>query len=628
MDNDICIFLGLHVEVVMGGLPVAEDIKKFKDNKVQIVVGSPGRLKHLIDAGHLNISTVRLLVLDEADKLMEKSFLPDIQYIYSALPQDKQVILSSATYPESCKEFINEFVQGAQHVCPNSDCVLLGVDQKVTHVKFNSNSVLQTTNRFKELLKIITTKQFKQCLIFCNYRARVEEVHKMLMKAKWPAEQLHGTQDQGDRLDALKTLQEYKCRILITTDVAARGIDASNVDLVINFEPPFEWQTYLHRIGRAGRFGSYGTAITILSKGEEEKKFMNLLTAVNLSINLTPLWTDAEIVVEKTLVSKDQDHPQLNGSNGHNSSELWKIICGEKNSSDSKNIEDFHELINSFQNSKTNKIESFSELIDSFKNKSLPDTTEIQYKCIKWPNLSTKQYLSGIKNKLGNTTQEINGHETGDKYANEKKESAKNIETKSSKELKNNTEGNTTNVPTCERNSIINHDKYSKNEENNLETLKSMETSNLNGKYHTENVFNNVNEFSYGVTQTSSSSSSEDFDIVNDKSFKCPSNSTYSVQHSQSKTSQVNRNRRKTSCTNYSNKDLDDVKSKSKCKTDSKARKFQSNTFANQSYATHSKVKFTKEYQYSNTYNEWYKNLKIKVKQIELAIYIDELSKL
>lgn len=290
------VFTGLQVEVVMGGLPVQDDIAKFKGKKVHILVGSPGRLRQLVQEKHINVASVRLLILDEADRLVDQSYLTDINYIFSSLPKQKQVIMSSATYPEKTKEAINKYLQGGQHICPDIDCILLGIDQRVTNVKHNVNIVKQTKYRFQELLKILSKKPFKQCLIFCNYQARVAEVGKMLKKEKWPAEHLYGQQDQTHRLHALKTLQEYGCRILVATDLAARGIDASNVDLVINFEPPLEWQTYLHRIGRAGRFGSYGTAVTILSEGKEENKFKTMLEEIRGSINLKKLW-DGEIFV-------------------------------------------------------------------------------------------------------------------------------------------------------------------------------------------------------------------------------------------------------------------------------------------------------------------------------------------
>ncbi|CAG9561277.1 unnamed protein product [Danaus chrysippus] len=387
-----CHYNGLRIEVVMGGLPVQDDIEKFKNNKVHVVVGSPGRLKHLIHDKHINVLGVRLFVLDEADKLMEKSFLPDIKYIHMVLPKQKQVILSSATYPDEIKEFIGQFVHDPQHLCPNNNCVLLGVEQKITTVKYNSNIIRQTEFRFQQLLKILTKKQFKQCLVFCNYQARVGEVHKLLTKAKWPSEQLYGNQDQMDRLDAIKTLQEYKCRILISTDLAARGIDASNVDLVVNFEPPYEWQTYLHRIGRAGRFGSYGMAVTILSEGMEYKKFLNLLDSMKLG-KLDYFWDDNVINDNnENLKCSENIIRESTKCNNGNYKELWNILCGddEVTNGEQEKVESFDELLNSLQNTKVescsnNEPESFRSLLDSFNNKPLSGDLDVKYKNITIP---------------------------------------------------------------------------------------------------------------------------------------------------------------------------------------------------------------------------------------------------
>lgn len=368
-------YKGLNVAVVMGGLPVKDDIKKFSEN-VHIVVGSPGRLRHLIQDKHVNLSAVRLFILDEADKLLEQSFLPDINYIFSVLPKQKQVIMSSATYSEEIKSFIGKYVKKSQHICPDSSSVLLGISQKVTIVPYNSNIVKQTQHRYTELKKILNSKQFKQCLIFCNYQVRVSELHRMLSRDKWPAEQLYGKQDQTHRLDALKTLQEYKCRILVSTDLAARGIDASNVDIVINFEPPSEWQTYLHRIGRAGRYGSYGTAISILSEGIEKKKFKKMLALTNIPFELHELWIDEQFNLTSTDVTTEKDEAPATIApnntileNGDKSKDmLWKALTTESIETQDihPEVPNFNELCDSFKLSNESTIETFPDLMQSF----------------------------------------------------------------------------------------------------------------------------------------------------------------------------------------------------------------------------------------------------------------------
>ncbi|XP_026738514.1 probable ATP-dependent RNA helicase DDX20 [Trichoplusia ni] len=354
----------LNVEVIIGGLPVQEDIVKFK-SPVQVVVATPGRLRHLIQAKHIDVSAVRLLILDEADKLMDKSFQTDINYIFKFLPKEKQVIMSSATYPEQLKTLMKLYVQNAQHICPDSTNILLGIKQFIITVKYNSNIVKQTQFRFEELLKILSKKHFKQCLIFCNYQVRVRDLCKMLTREKWPAEQLHGQQDQADRLDALKTLQEYKCRILVSTDLAARGIDASNVDLVINFEPPLEWQVYLHRIGRAGRFGSYGMAVTILSKGDEELKFKKVMSAIN--VDLRNFWDE-----EKNILNNAE----------HTTSEYSELFNKlTSNVQCDGVIENVEILRNTSAYPLESKIESFDELLSHFESHEFSSSLDLNIEC-------------------------------------------------------------------------------------------------------------------------------------------------------------------------------------------------------------------------------------------------------
>lgn len=404
MDNSskCSFFAGLQVEVVIGGLPVQDDIAKFQ-KKVHILVGSPGRLRQLVQEKYVSMSSVRLLVLDEADRLVDKSFVADINYIFSNLPHEKQVIMSSATFPEKTKESINKYLQSAQHICPDTDSILLGIDQRVTFVKHNINIVKQTKFRFEELLKILSKKPFKQCLIFCNYQTRVAEVGKMLKKEKWPAEQLYGQQNQTDRLEALKTLQDYGCRILVSTDLAARGIDASNVDLVVNFEPSFVWQTYLHRIGRAGRFGSYGVAVTILSDGLEENKFKTMLGEIKGSINLKKFWNDGMFVTDVNSNVTNSTQTELTPCKTANHKErifqkLWDTLTSPSKV-DSKEVENFETLC-SLKETKETGIKSFSDLLSSF-NVHEPNSNmneESPYQCLTQLDIPTAECYDIINN--------------------------------------------------------------------------------------------------------------------------------------------------------------------------------------------------------------------------------------
>ncbi|XP_063363686.1 uncharacterized protein LOC134652428 [Cydia amplana] len=577
-------YTGLTIEVVMGGLPVKEDITKFK-KKVHIVVGSPGRLHHLIRDNHINVSTVRLLVLDEADKLMEKSFRADIEYIFSALPLQKQIIFSSATFPEESKAFINEYVQVSQHVCPDSNSVLLGISQKVTAVKHNSNIIKQTQHRFEELHNILSKREFKQCLIFCNYQARVTDVYKMLKKAKWPAEKLYGQQEQLDRLEALKTLQEYKCRILIATDLAARGLDSSHVDLVVNFEMPHDWQTYLHRIGRAGRFGAYGVAVTIISH-QEETKFKELLKSMHFQLDIRNFWNDEEfkyneddsktpifIPLEHTmsLLNIDDDetpHKEI--------CEIWNTLVGETTCNDNA-IETFDMLCSSFLETK-DTISTFTDLLDSFQNNEeecIEDTNK--YQCLA-EKISIAKYKQHRKQ---NSCLQDNHVKTELEF-----------EATSSEEITQDY-----NEPKSEITRRLSNGTNNRN--------KKLENSQR--KSYPKRVY------------------SEEIQFESSQSKTCPKSDRYVPSRQNSHRKSYTKNEQYVSSEesddNGYNTASYDLK-KSQCNS--------ANIQYNTHYTRNNKPRRHNEhlYQLTDEYVQWYNTLKLRTQQIEMAVYLNEMSQL
>lgn len=272
-------FSGLKVEHFIGGLPVKEDTVKSKG--CHIAVGSPGRILHLITSGAINVQHVKLFVLDEADSLMESSFQSDINKIFHSLPLNKQMLAVSATFPNELDTFLSQYMHIPTHVSPVVDTpLLLGLKHFVSITAFNVNALFLTKYKNAELIRLLTHVSFTQCLIFCNYQTRAEEVTNFLNTNNWKADFISGAQTQKQRLEVLKKLKEFQCRILLSTDLTARGIDAVNVDLVINYDVPNDESTYLHRMGRAGRYGSKGLCITIASKGAEVTKFSDIIGAI------------------------------------------------------------------------------------------------------------------------------------------------------------------------------------------------------------------------------------------------------------------------------------------------------------------------------------------------------------
>lgn len=264
----------------IGGLDVLNDRKKLQ--KCKCIVGTPGRIVHLIKNNVLNTSKIRVVVLDEVDKLLTGSFSTDIAFILNSLPKKKQVIGSSATYDKSVEIAMNDYMKNPIGVTPRKEApVLLGVKQFVYEVDGEYLKQIQEMHqKVKVIASILATVPFKQCLIFSSSQQRAESYSNYLSNEGWPCEVIMGSQEQSTRLDIFKKFKDFKCRILVATDLMARGIDSENVNLVINLEVPNESALYLHRIGRCGRFGSHGIAVTLVHNNNELIKFRKLLGSI------------------------------------------------------------------------------------------------------------------------------------------------------------------------------------------------------------------------------------------------------------------------------------------------------------------------------------------------------------
>ncbi|CAH1170292.1 unnamed protein product [Phaedon cochleariae] len=267
---------GLIVESFIGGLSFEDDKKKCK--QCQIAVGTPGRIKHLISEGILTCDSTRLFVLDETDKLMDASFRNDINQIYNALPAKKQIITTSATYPNELQHFLAQYMQSPTYVNAELETpLLLGLKQFVSVLKPHANVVQQMKLKNEELLNILSNISFTQCLVFSNYQTRAESISNYLNQKGWTSMFISAAQNQSQRLKALNSLKDFKCRIMLSTDLTARGIDAAKVDLVINYDIPVDAMTYLHRMGRAGRYGAQGVCLNLAFGGQELEKLRGIL---------------------------------------------------------------------------------------------------------------------------------------------------------------------------------------------------------------------------------------------------------------------------------------------------------------------------------------------------------------
>lgn len=232
----------------IGGMEMTNDRKRIQNAK--IVAGTPGRLLHLIKNEIFNTTNVKTVVLDEADKLFEGGQMSkDVTAILKYFSSERiQMIAVTATVTSHLETVMKKYMKNPIGITPKHEIpVLLGIKQFTLELQEESDNIKAMRNKIEELQKIFTRIPFKQCLLFTNSQAKTDTYGNYLKKVGYKNEVINGSQDQEKRLQVLKNLIKHKCRILITTDLMARGIDIENINLVINLDLPYDCFTYLHR---------------------------------------------------------------------------------------------------------------------------------------------------------------------------------------------------------------------------------------------------------------------------------------------------------------------------------------------------------------------------------------------
>lgn len=245
-----------------GGAKEDENIATLMKERPNVVVGTPGRLRALINRKVLDLDAVRFFVVDECDILLEK-YRRDIQDIFMATPKTKQVMMLSATIDESIRKLCCSFMREPKEIIINEFRVLSldYVVQYFDEVDYNSK-----TRRLTELLDDI---EFNQVIIFVNASVNAKKLCRVLCANNFPAIVACTSMPQSDRTKAYNDFKEAKARILVSTDLMGRGVDFANVNVVINYDLPTEVDSYLHRVGRAGRFGTKGIGISLVASKED-----------------------------------------------------------------------------------------------------------------------------------------------------------------------------------------------------------------------------------------------------------------------------------------------------------------------------------------------------------------------
>ncbi|MCI9572017.1 MAG: DEAD/DEAH box helicase [Lachnospiraceae bacterium] len=250
---------GIKVLPVYGGQDISKQIRGLKD--VQIVVGTPGRVMDHMRRRTIKLDYVNMVVLDEADEMLDMGFREDMELILGEIPNAHQTALFSATMPQPILEIANRFQKDARLVrVAAKELTIPLVSQRYYRVKSHDKDAA--------CIRLLEYYQPKLCLIFCNTKIKVDEVSELLKKAEFRAEGLHGDMSQHQRDVAMNHFRNGSTNILIATDVAARGIDVDNVEVVINYDLPQDNEYYVHRIGRTGRAGKTGRSFTFVSGRE------------------------------------------------------------------------------------------------------------------------------------------------------------------------------------------------------------------------------------------------------------------------------------------------------------------------------------------------------------------------
>ncbi len=252
----------LKMALLIGGVQMGDQVKAL-DEGVDVLIATPGRLMDLFERGKILLTGCDLLVIDEADRMLDMGFIPDIEFICEKLPTTRQTLLFSATMPPPIKKLADKFLSNPKYIE-----VARPATANVNIEQFK----VRTSSRDKRdtLVELLRGDDVTSALIFANRKTTVRELNKILKRAGFSTGEIHGDMDQSSRIAELDRFKKGEINILVASDVAARGLDIKGVSHVFNFDTPWHPDDYVHRIGRTGRAGAKGKAFTLVTPEDAE----------------------------------------------------------------------------------------------------------------------------------------------------------------------------------------------------------------------------------------------------------------------------------------------------------------------------------------------------------------------
>ena len=257
--------MSITYQLLVGGTSTDDDREKLEDSPPQIIIGCPGRVHDMIRRKYLKTHNINLMILDEADELLSHGFKDQIYKIFQFMNQDIQIGLFSATMPQELNSLTSKFLRNPVKILIKKELLTLqGIAQYFVALDNDEG-------KYQTLKDLFGTLSVSQALIYCNSIRRVDDLYDAMKHDEFPVERLHGGLDESDRKQIYSTVKNGACRVLIATDLLARGLDVQQVSIVINFDIPKNIHTYLHRIGRSGRWGRKGVGINFITRRDVQK---------------------------------------------------------------------------------------------------------------------------------------------------------------------------------------------------------------------------------------------------------------------------------------------------------------------------------------------------------------------